>query len=44
LRSIGEAFFERRIKSQSGLESLWEENYLRAMAIEEGFLKGVYKK
>ena len=36
---------ERRIKSPSGLASLWiEDGYLRAMAIEEGYLKGAYRK
>jgi hypothetical protein len=36
---------DRRIKSPSGLASSWiEEGYLRAMAIEEGYLKGVRKK
>jgi hypothetical protein len=37
--------FERRIKSPSGLASMWiEESYLRAMAIEEGYLKTAHKK
>jgi len=37
--------FERRIKSPSGLASMWiEESYLRAMAIEEGYLKTTHKK
>jgi hypothetical protein len=36
---------ERRIKSPSGLASLWiEDGYLRAMAIEEGYLKATHKK
>jgi hypothetical protein len=38
-------FLERRIKSPSGLASMWiEESYLRAMAIEEGYLKTTHKK
>jgi hypothetical protein len=33
------------IRSPSGLASLWiEDSYLRVMAIEEGYLKGTYKK
>lgn len=37
--------FERRIKSPSGLASMWiEESYLRAMAIEDGYLKTTHKK
>jgi len=36
---------ERGIKSPSGLASVWiEDSYLRLMAIEEGYLKGTYKK
>jgi hypothetical protein len=36
---------ERGVKSPSGLASVWiEDGYLRAMAIEEGYLKGTYKK
>jgi hypothetical protein len=35
----------RGIKSPSGLASVWiEDSYLRVMAIEEGYLKGTYKK
>jgi hypothetical protein len=37
--------FERRVRSPSGLASMWiEESYLRAMAIEDGYLKGAHKK
>jgi hypothetical protein len=33
------------VNSPSRLASLWiEDSYLRAMAIEEGYLKGTYKK
>jgi hypothetical protein len=36
---------ERGVKSPSGLASVWiEDSYLRLMAIEEGYLKGTYKK
>jgi len=36
---------ERRIRSPSGLASMWlEDGYLRAMAIEEGYLKAARKK
>ena len=36
---------EKGIKSPSKLASSWiEESHLRAMAIEEGYLKGNYKK
>jgi hypothetical protein len=36
---------ERGINSPSRLASLWiEDSYLRAMAIEEGYLKGIHKK
>jgi hypothetical protein len=36
---------DRRIKSPSGLASMWiEESYMRAMAIEEGYLKTTHKK
>jgi hypothetical protein len=35
----------REIKSPSGLTRVWiEDSYLRAMAIEEGYLKGTCKK
>jgi hypothetical protein len=35
----------RGINSPSRLASLWiEDGYLRAMAIEEGYLKGIHKK
>ena len=37
--------FERRVKSPSGLASMWiEEGYMRAMAIEDGYLKTTHKK
>jgi hypothetical protein len=37
--------FERRVKSPSGLASMWiEESYMRAMAIEDGYLKGAHKR
>jgi len=36
---------ERGIRSPSGLASLWiEDSYLRAMVIEEGYLKATHKK
>jgi hypothetical protein len=36
---------DRRIKSSSGLASMWlEESYLRAVAIEEGYLKSTRKE
>jgi hypothetical protein len=36
---------DRRIKSPSGLASMWiEESYMRAMAIEDGYLKTTHKK
>jgi hypothetical protein len=36
---------ERGVRSPSGLASVWiEDGYLRAMAIEEGYLKGAYRK
>jgi len=35
----------RGVRSPSGLASVWiEDGYLRVMAIEEGYLKGTYKK
>jgi hypothetical protein len=36
---------ERGVKSPSGLACVWiEDGYLRAMAIEEGYLKTTHKK